>query len=135
MDEDAQELIDSLRASGCTVELRSRMHEKLAMIDERVLWHGSLNILSHRDTTESMLRLLGTNTCDVISKAVSPPLGGLVGADMDISDLQPHPCPVPGCGGTMYARAGRFGPFFGCSRYRSGCSHTERIRSAAKTSR
>jgi len=33
------------------------MHEKVAFIDREVVWHGSLNILSHKDTTESMLRL------------------------------------------------------------------------------
>lgn len=135
LDEDAGELIESLRESGCTVELRSRMHEKLAMIDEQVLWHGSLNILSHRDTTESMLRLLGTSTCDEITKIVSPPLRETVVIDIDISKLQSRPCPMPGCGGTMNARTGKFGPFYGCSKFRSGCSHTERIRSATKTDR
>jgi len=35
------------------------LHQKIAVIDEKILWHGSLNILSHRDTAESMLRLEG----------------------------------------------------------------------------
>jgi hypothetical protein len=33
------------------------MHEKLGVVDGRVLWHGSLNILSHNNTRESMLRI------------------------------------------------------------------------------
>ena len=32
------------------------MHEKVAAIDGRILWHGSLNILSHNNGRESMLR-------------------------------------------------------------------------------
>jgi hypothetical protein len=32
------------------------MHEKIGVIDNQILWHGSLNILSHNDTRESMLR-------------------------------------------------------------------------------
>lgn len=41
---------------GAHFHLRPGMHEKIAVIDDRVLWHGSLNILSHNDTRESMLR-------------------------------------------------------------------------------
>ena len=36
--------------------MRPGMHEKLAVIDASILWHGSLNMLSHNDTRESMLR-------------------------------------------------------------------------------
>jgi len=33
------------------------MHEKVVAIDGRVFWHGSLNVLSHSSTFESMLRI------------------------------------------------------------------------------
>jgi len=40
-------------------ELRpvSKMHEKLAVFDQRVVWLGSLNILSHKNSTEIMVRI------------------------------------------------------------------------------
>jgi len=41
---------------GARLHLRPGMHEKVGVIDGRILWHGSLNILSHNDTRESMLR-------------------------------------------------------------------------------
>jgi hypothetical protein len=47
-------LVSGLRDLGVTVDLRARMHEKIAILDGRILW---LNILSHRDTHESMLRI------------------------------------------------------------------------------
>jgi hypothetical protein len=43
--------------SGIRFCNRVNMHEKVATIDDRILWHGSLNILSHNDSRESMLRL------------------------------------------------------------------------------
>lgn len=47
---------DGLRRAGVRFYTRPGMHEKVGVIDNRILWHGSLNILSHNDTRESMLR-------------------------------------------------------------------------------
>ncbi len=46
------------------VNLRSRIHSKLAVIDQSVLWEGSLNILSHFDAIERMRRFTDTNDID-----------------------------------------------------------------------
>lgn len=46
----------NLQRIGVHLYLRPGMHEKVGVIDGRILWHGSLNILSHNDTKESMLR-------------------------------------------------------------------------------
>jgi hypothetical protein len=43
--------------AGVRFHTRPTMHEKVGVIDETILWHGSLNILSHNDTRESMLRI------------------------------------------------------------------------------
>ena len=64
------ELIDNIRKMGIAVDLRTRMHEKMAFIDRRFLWHGSLNILSHRDTTESMLRINSPTACEQLGRFV-----------------------------------------------------------------
>lgn len=52
-----KELKDNLRKLG--VELndnRPLSHEKLSIIDGKIVWSGSLNILSHKDTSELMIR-------------------------------------------------------------------------------
>src|SRR5207244_11854253 len=48
--------IRNLESRGVQVFCRPGMHEKVAAVDGRILWHGSLNILSHNDSRESMLR-------------------------------------------------------------------------------
>jgi ribosomal protein L37AE/L43A len=50
------EIEHRLKDAGARFHVRPGMHEKLAVIDGSILWHGSLNMLSHNDTRESMLR-------------------------------------------------------------------------------
>jgi len=49
-EQDLPERIGGLREIGVAIDLRARMHEKVAFIDRKVVWVGSLNIHSHRDT-------------------------------------------------------------------------------------
>lgn len=68
--------IDYARKLGLHVSLRRKIHEKLLVIDDHVFWDGSLNPLSHFDTSERMNRwdsksmtrdamdLHGLKTCD-----------------------------------------------------------------------
>src|SRR6185437_16341073 len=48
--------IGLLLSVGVHVTLRKDMHEKLFMMDDCVLWDGSLNFLSHYKTTERLNR-------------------------------------------------------------------------------
>jgi len=59
--ESAADALEFLSKLGIRIVEISRMHEKVAFIDDRVCWHGSLNIMSHVDTGESMIRLVGQN--------------------------------------------------------------------------
>lgn len=49
-------LMHALESMGVHVTLKQDAHEKLAVIDDSILWEGSLNILSHRKTSERMRR-------------------------------------------------------------------------------
>lgn len=52
--------LDALEGIGCVVDCRARIHEKIVIIDDKVIWHGSLNVLSHsHKTDESMTRQIG----------------------------------------------------------------------------
>lgn len=51
-------VIDLLESHGIHVTLVKRIHQKICIIDGCILWLGSMNILSHFDTEEEMLRLV-----------------------------------------------------------------------------
>jgi len=53
----AEEVIDRLQALGILVLLTNGHHRKLAIIDKRITWEGSLNILSQNDSCEVMRRI------------------------------------------------------------------------------
>lgn len=63
MREQAEEQIKILEEIGVKVLVFvGFIHRKLAIIDRKVLWEGSLNILSHRDSHEIMRRFNGEET-------------------------------------------------------------------------
>ncbi|WP_194894600.1 AAA domain-containing protein [Catenulispora pinisilvae] len=60
--------IDRLRAAGCDVQTRDRMHEKVLILDSEVLWHGSLNLLSHTGSRDLMMRLTSASACERVRR-------------------------------------------------------------------
>jgi hypothetical protein len=63
-------LIRELRTAGCEISLRPRMHEKVAIFDNTVLWHGSLNLLASTGPTDLMMRLTDPGACDRVRRIV-----------------------------------------------------------------
>jgi len=51
-----KEIAENLRRFNIEVIIKPLSHEKLAIIDGKIIWHGSLNILSHKNTSELMVR-------------------------------------------------------------------------------
>lgn len=132
-------LVAQLEAIGVKIHTRKNLHEKLAFIDDRVVWMGSLNILSHSYTTEQMVRFSNPRLTATLLE-FSGAVGALakerkrqageailtsIAAALEERMNWPR-CPAPGCGQPMIVRNGRFGPFFGCSRY-PRCKETVNI--------
>lgn len=63
-------LIQLMRRAGIIVDLRSETHEKIIVIDERIVWNGSLNMLSQVQnvTREHMTR---TDDSDYAEEIIS----------------------------------------------------------------
>jgi len=102
--------VQALIDTGVIIDLRSKMHEKICVIDDSILWHGSLNILSHTNSSESMLRIPGKKTCSQISQLVCTP-SGTKGASIH---EQENPL-CDDCKGITIWKNGRFGVYFECS--------------------
>lgn len=50
------ELVNDLSNSGVRVVTKDLIHQKFAVIDRRVVWYGSINLLSYGRSEESMMR-------------------------------------------------------------------------------
>lgn len=56
---EAEQAVHLLQSLGVTILFTGKLHRKLAIIDRKVIWDGSLNILSQQ------------NSCEVMRKTVS----------------------------------------------------------------
>ncbi|MFJ8042327.1 AAA domain-containing protein [Kitasatospora sp. NPDC096147] len=63
-------LVHELRHAGCRVEQRERMHEKVLIVDETVLWHGSLNLLTNTGPTDLMMRITDGLACQRVRRII-----------------------------------------------------------------
>lgn len=59
----AEQGIALLQDMGALVLFTDTHHRKLAIIDDSILWEGSLNILSHNDSCEMMRRITSAEMC------------------------------------------------------------------------
>ena len=71
----SKRLIEKLRKIGATVIIASnkiglheKFHEKIGVIDESVFYHGSMNILSQANSSESMIVFRGRKTIEELVK-------------------------------------------------------------------
>jgi hypothetical protein len=56
-----EQRIERLRGCGVNVLTKLRMHQKIAIVDSRICWEGSLNILSDWGFPESMRRIVSSD--------------------------------------------------------------------------
>src|SRR6266404_389840 len=111
LEEGLADTISQLRRTGIPVDLRARMHEKISIIDGEILWHGSLNILSHKDTSESMLRIPSRSACSQVARFVTTP-SGKRDKDPDLTNPENPSC--ASCSRPTIWNNGRYGVYFVC---------------------
>ena len=56
-----EQILAELNKAGVSVVFKSRIHQKFAIIDQKIVWYGSINLLSFGSSEESMMRLVSTN--------------------------------------------------------------------------
>lgn len=56
-DEHRLGLLESLRTAGCKIHLVQDSCQHFAVIDERIVWYGSMNLLSRDDVEDNIMRL------------------------------------------------------------------------------
>ena len=59
--------LESLKFLGINIEYKPNIHQKYAIIDERIIWYGSINLLSFGNAEESIMRIESSNiACELI---------------------------------------------------------------------
>jgi ssDNA-binding Zn-finger/Zn-ribbon topoisomerase 1 len=116
---DIGKTLSYLAQIGIKVTQKPSMHEKVIVIDGRVVWFGSLNPLSHRNTRELMFRLENEDFTKQVMKECSLQTpddeGKALPPSIDITKIPLRLC--SGCGQAMKViPKGRFGPFYKCEK-------------------
>jgi len=52
-----EDCIHTLEKNGIVVKTKDRIHQKFAIMDGRIIWYGSINLLSYGISEESIMRI------------------------------------------------------------------------------
>ena len=108
-----KQALDALEGINCVVDCRARIHEKVVIIDQEIVWYGSLNVLSHTHRTdESMTRVANAGLAQALAVNMSKRRVSAETALLTISDAENPRCEA--CGARSVYSEGEFGPFFYC---------------------
>ena len=64
------ECFELLKSSGIKVICKSNIHQKFAIIDQRLVWYGYINLISFGSAEESIMRLNGPNIASELIKSL-----------------------------------------------------------------
>jgi superfamily II DNA or RNA helicase len=62
--------LNLLKDAGVTLVYRSNIHQKFAVMEQRILWYGSINLLSFGNAEESIMRLDSPNIAYELIKSI-----------------------------------------------------------------
>jgi phosphatidylserine/phosphatidylglycerophosphate/cardiolipin synthase-like enzyme len=52
--------IEQLKMTNIHIIFKSNIHQKFAIFDQKIVWYGSINLLSYGSAEESMMRINST---------------------------------------------------------------------------
>ena len=120
--DEAKEALDSLESMGCTVDTRAEIHQQVVLVDDEIIWFGSLNPLSQTSWTgETMLRIVSKP--GALQMAAFLSVTGKITPDRaeGLAFLGENPR-CPDCKARTTYRMGKWGPYWECE---SRCGWTE----------
>ncbi len=65
-----QTTIDLLKTSGIVIVFKSNIHQKFAVMDQKIVWYGSVNLLSFGNAEESIMRLESSNVANELIRSI-----------------------------------------------------------------
>jgi hypothetical protein len=120
---DSQQVIEKLEALGIVVEFRAKIHQKAVLIDENIVWFGSLNPLSYRSTLETMIRFDHEGLSAVFAETMATNKKSMKKGMSFIAEPENPVCKDEACQSKTIFIRGRYGPYYKCSK----CSNTHNL--------
>ena len=68
-----QQVLEELKNNGISVVLKSNIHQKFAITDQKIVWYGSINLLSYGTAQESIMRIESSNIANELIKSIENP--------------------------------------------------------------
>ena len=68
-----QRTLNLLTDCGANVVFKSNIHQKFAVMDQKVVWYGSINLLSYGSAQESIMRIESANIANELVKSIERP--------------------------------------------------------------
>ena len=65
-----QRTLDLLTDNGVSVFFKTNIHQKFAVMDQKTLWYGSINLLSYGNAQESIMRIESPNIAYELIKSI-----------------------------------------------------------------
>ena len=66
-----QSIIEHLKSAGVNIVMKTNIHQKFAIIDQKLVWYGSINLLSYGGAQESMMRLESINIAHELRRSIA----------------------------------------------------------------
>ncbi len=63
-------LLGLLKNTGIRIACKSNIHQKFAVMDQKTLWYGSINLLSYGNAQESIMRIESPNIANELIKSI-----------------------------------------------------------------
>jgi HKD family nuclease len=62
--------LDLLKNTAIRIVYRSNIHQKFAVMDQKTIWYGSINLLSYGNEQESIMRIESHNIANELIKSI-----------------------------------------------------------------
>ena len=123
-----KEALDMLEAIGCVVDCRAKIHEKIIIVDQNVVWHGSLNALSHAHLSdEIMTRVVNDGFARAVAANIARRQHGPDKAAAMLTEAENPRCGR--CGARSVYAEGRHGGYYYCEQQ---CGWKGNLKSAGR---
>jgi len=120
---DSQQVLEKLETAGIVVEFRAKIHQKAVLIDENIVWFGSLNPLSYKNTLETMIRFDHIGLSAVFAESMATNKKFIKKGMSFITEPENPVCKKEACQSKTIFMRGKTGPYYKCYK----CSSTQNL--------